>query len=130
MAPTNAAIGSASGILNWRPLVTQAGSTNLFSVVATDNGTPNLSATQNFKVIVNPLTLPNIAAPVVGNGQIGLNVSGQVGPDYAVQSSTNLIDWNTLLITNPISMPFDWSDTNMPSSRMQFYRIKIGPPLH
>jgi len=79
-------------------------------------------------VIVNPLVLPNIGAPVFGNGQIGLTVSGQVGPDYAVQSSTNLIDWNTLWITNPTVMPFSWS-TNAATLPSQFFRIKVGPPL-
>jgi hypothetical protein len=129
IAPANAAIDSVSGILHWRPLVTQAGSTNAFSVVVTDNGTPNLSATQNFNVIVNPLALPSIVSPVITAGQFNFSLAGQVGPDYAVQSSTNLSDWNTLFITNPMSMPFNWSDTNTASLPTQFYRIKVGPPL-
>src|SRR5262249_60479521 len=53
---TNAAIGPTNGEFNWRPLVTQANSTNQFGVVVTDNGAPSLSATQSFSVIVNPLT--------------------------------------------------------------------------
>lgn len=126
--PTNATIDSATGIINWRPLVTQAGTTNPFSVVVADNGSPSLSATQSFNVIVNPLTTPSIVAPPIANGQIGLTVSGQVGPDYAVQSSSNLLDWTTLLITNPASMPFTWS-TNTGALPAQYYRIKVGPPL-
>jgi hypothetical protein len=55
-------------------------------------------------------------------------VGGQVGPDYAIQSSSNLVNWNTLLITNPASMPFTWN-TNIGALRAQFYRIKVGPPL-
>ena len=128
VAPTNASIGPANGVINWRPLVTQANTTNPFSVVVTDSGTPTMSATQSFKVIVNPLTLPSITVPVAGNGQIGLTVNGQVGPDYAVQSSSNLMNWSTLLITNPVAMPFGWS-TNSGASPAQFYRIKVGPPL-
>jgi hypothetical protein len=128
VAPTNATIISTNGVLTWRPLVTQANTTNPFSVVVTDNGTPNLSATQSFNVIVNPLTMPSIGAPVFGSGQFTLSVDGQVGPDYAVQSSTNLIDWNTLWITNPSVMPFNWS-TNAATMPSQFFRIKVGPPL-
>jgi pectate lyase len=127
-APANATIISTNGVLTWRPLVTQANTTNPFSVVVTDNGTPNLSATQSFNVIVNPLTMPSIGAPVFGSGQFTLSVDGQVGPDYAVQSSTNLIDWNTLWITNPSVMPFNWS-TNAATLPSQFFRIKVGPPL-
>lgn len=126
--PTNAAIGASSGVLNWRPLVTQANSTNPFSVVVTDNGSPNLSATQSFSVIVSPLTVPSMTATQSVGGQFSFSVSGQVGPDYAVQSSSNLVNWNTLTITNPSAMPFRWS-TNVSSQPVQFYRIKVGPPL-
>jgi hypothetical protein len=126
--PTNATIGAVSGVLNWRPLVSQANSTNPFTVVVTDNGSPNLSATQNFSVVVNPLALPGIAASPVAAGQMGFSVSGQAGPDYAVQGSSNLLDWNTLFITNPATMPFNWS-TNIGVLPAQYYRIKVGPPL-
>jgi hypothetical protein len=125
---TNAAIMANTGIFNWRPLVTQADSTNLFDLIVTDNGSPAMSATQSFNVIVNPLTAPSVATSGLVNGQLGLTVNGQVGPDYAVQGSTNLTDWNTLLITNPTVMPFSWT-TNASGLPMQFYRIKTGPPL-
>jgi hypothetical protein len=128
VAPTNATLGANNGIFNWRPLVTQADSTNLVSIVVTDNGSPNLTATQTFSVHVNPLTLPSIANPVLSAGQISLSVAGQAGPDYAVQASSNLLDWSTLFITNSPAMPFIWS-TNPGASLMQFYRIKAGPPL-
>ena len=129
IGPTNATLGASSGVFNWRPLVTQANTTNPVTIVVTDNGAPNLSATQSFNITVNPLTLPTVVAPSLTTGQIGFSVNGQAGPDYAVQSSTNLADWNTLFITNSPPMPFTWTDTNMGASSMQFYRIKIGPPL-
>jgi hypothetical protein len=129
VAPTNAKLISSNGIFTWRPLVTQANTTNPIMVVVTDNGTPNLSATQSFNVTVNPLTLPAVASPVLTAGQIGFSVNGQTGPDYAVQSSTNLISWNTVFITNSPPMPFIWTDTNTGATPAQFYRIKIGPPL-
>jgi len=126
--PANATLDGSSGILVWRPLVTQGGTSNGFSVVVTDNGTPNLSATQSFSVMVNPLTAPSIIAPQMTAGQFNLSVNGQVGPDYAVQGSTNLVNWDTLLITNPGTMPFSWN-TNTGTQPAQFYRIKVGPPL-
>ena len=105
---TNAAINATSGVFNWRPLVTQADSTNAFGVIVTDNGSPGMSATQSFNVVVNPLTTPSIGAPVTTGGQVGFTVNGQVGPDYAVQGSTNMMDWSTLFIANPSTMPFSW----------------------
>jgi hypothetical protein len=128
-AVTNAAINANSGVFSWRPLVTQADTTNLFSVVVADNGSPSMIATQSFSVMVNPLTAPSIVAPQVTGGQIGLTINGQVGPDYAVQGSTNLVNWDTLWVTNPAIMPFTWSATNITALTAQFYRIKTGPPL-
>lgn len=104
--PTNATIISTNGILSWRPLVTQASSTNLFAAVVTDNGTPNLSATQSFCVTVNPLATPTFSAPTLTGGWIGFSINGQTGSDYAVQVSSNLMIWSTQFITNSPAMPF------------------------
>ena len=128
-APTNASLTTDTGIINWRPLVTQANSTNNFTVVVTDNGTPNLSATQSFSVLVNPLVLPTITPAPFMAGQAGFTISGQAGPDYAIQSSTNLTGWNTLLITSPAAMPFSWNVSTSNTVPSQFYRLKVGPPL-
>ncbi len=126
--PTNATIDTNSGVFIWRPLVTQAGTTNHFAVVVTDNGTPNLGATQSFNVLVNPLTAPVVTASALAAGQIGFSISGEAGPDYAVQGSSNLTDWQTIFITNSPPMPFNWT-TNSSTLPQQFYRIKTGPPL-
>jgi hypothetical protein len=127
-APTNATINSSTGMLNWRPLVTQANSTNPFSVVVTDNGTPPMSATQSFTVVVNPMTVPTVTMPELIGGLLNFSITGQIGPDYGIQDSTDLVNWSTVLITNPSVMPFNWS-TNVGSLPEQFYRVKLGPPL-
>jgi hypothetical protein len=128
-AVTNAMLNTNSGVFNWRPLVTQADTTNPFTVVVADNGSPSMSATQSFNVVVNPLMNPVVAVPALAAGQIGFSISGQAGPDYAVQGSSNLVDWNTLFITNPATMPFSWSTDADNTVPPQFYRIKVGPPL-
>ena len=94
-----------------------------------DNGTPSLGATQSFTVTVNPLVLPSASPVGWSNGSFALQVSGQSGPDYAVQVSTNLVDWSTLFTTNSPAMPFEWMDTNAPGLPVQFYRVEVGPPL-
>jgi hypothetical protein len=116
--------------INWRPLVSQANTTNLFTVKVADSNTPSLSATQSFTVIVNPLTAPSVSSVKVSNGQVTLQVANSlIGPDYAVLASSNLVNWSTLFITNSPAMPFLWTDTNAATLRAQFYRIKVGPPL-
>jgi hypothetical protein len=127
--PGNATLNPNSGAFSWRPAVTNANTTNAFTLKVADSGSPILSATQSFTVTVNPLTLPTAASIVLNNGQLGFQISGQAGPDYAVQISSNLFDWSTLFTTNSPAMPFSWTDTNAATLPAQFYRIKVGPPL-
>ena len=129
--PVGAAL-DASGVFTWRPQVSQGGSSNFVSVVVTDDGSPNLSATNTFSVFVNPVTQPDIASPGIAGGQFSLTVNGQAGPDYAVQASTNLLDtnsWTTVFRTNSPGAQFQWADPDTTASPFKFYRIIVGPPL-
>jgi hypothetical protein len=132
-APANATLtiqlNSTNAAFNWRPLVTQADSTNQIVLKVADNGIPSLSSTQSFTVVVNPLTTPSASQVGFNGGQFSLQIDGDTGPDYAIMGSTNLVDWNLLFITNSPAMPFLWTDTNSSGAPMQFYRIKVGPPL-
>ena len=125
---TNATLNTNSGAFSFRPLVTQANSTNSFTLKVSDNGTPSLSATQSFSVLVNPLASPGISGVTFAGGQVGFNVSGQSGPDYEILMSTNLAQWSSVFITNSPVLPFNWKDTNS-TSPQRFYRVKLGPPL-
>jgi hypothetical protein len=125
---TNATLNSSSGAFSFRPLVTQANSSNHFALKVSDNGTPSLSATQSFAVVVNPLTAPGLSNVSFAGGQLGFSISGQSGPDYAVETSTNLTQWSTTFITNSPALPFNWTDTNI-AAPQRFFRVKLGPPL-
>jgi hypothetical protein len=62
-SPPGASINS-SGVLTWTPTEAQGPSTNEFTVVVTDNGTPKLSAAQSFQVVVNEVnTSPVLSLP-------------------------------------------------------------------
>lgn len=50
--PAGASLHAATGVFTWRPADYQGGTTNQFAVIVTDSGTPALSATQTFTVIV------------------------------------------------------------------------------
>jgi hypothetical protein len=124
----NATLNTNSGAFSWRPQVTDANTTNYFTLEVTDSGSPSLSSTQSFSVVVNPLTLPGLTNLVLAGGQFGFTVAGESGPDYEVQVSTNLTQWSAAFITNSPAMPFTWTDpnANMP---VLFYRVVTGPPL-
>lgn len=131
-APSGVTLNSTNGNLAWRPLTSQGDSTNTVTVKVTDDGIPNLSATNTFTLTVNALTSPTVNAAAYAGGQFSLNFSGQIGPDYALQATTNLIGaiWVTIATTNsPASMPVQLTDPNAGSQPVQFYRLVTGPPL-
>ena len=127
-APTGAILDTNTGVFTWRPTAGFSDTTNSIAVMVTDSGSPNLTATQNFNVTVNMLTPPTVSAAGWNNGVFNLTFDGQTGPDYAVETSTNLVDWSTLLITNSPFMPITIVDPNA-TDPVRFYRLKVGPPL-
>jgi hypothetical protein len=125
----SATVNSNTGAFYWRPPVSYADTTNLFSLMVADDGIPSMSATQSFTVTVNPLPSPILSSPTLGSGQFTFQVGNvQAGPDYGVQVSTNLTSWNTVFINYSPNAPFQWT-TNTAILPRQFYRIKVGPPL-
>jgi hypothetical protein len=126
-SPANAAIDPGTGILTWRPAVAQAGSNHTVRIKVTDNGTNTLSATQSFNVLVPPLAGPGVATFTLTNGHSRLAITGDAGPDYTVQASTNLADWLPVFVTNSPAVPFQWTDTNAAGFIRRFYRILLGP---
>ncbi len=124
--PANATLNSSNGIFSWRPLVSQANKTNVIQIQVTDSGSPPLSATNSFEVIVNAVTNPVIGSVSFSSGQFSLTVNGPQGPDYTLLTSTNLMDWQTLFTTNSPVTPFTFIDTNL-TDPTRFYRFQIGP---
>src|SRR5262249_17196464 len=78
---------------------------------------------------VNAPTQPRLTAVALNGGQLALTVAGDVGPDYAVQASTNLVDWQTIFTTNSPATPFNFADPDTSLYSVRFYRIAVGPPL-
>jgi glucuronoarabinoxylan endo-1,4-beta-xylanase len=126
--PTNATFttNATNAIFTWRPLVSQANSTNPVSVSVSDNGSPTLSATNNFTVTVNPLTNPVFGSMTFSWGQLSLMAGGPQGPDYTVLTSTNLLDWQVWLTTNSPVPPLTLVVTNF-NDPLRFYRLQLGP---
>jgi hypothetical protein len=70
------------------------------------------------------VTVPTLAINRAGS-QIGLTVNGSAGWNYTLLTSTDLLNWQPLLATNPPAMPLTWLDTNAPSPT-RFYRVHLG----
>ncbi len=126
--PPGAAINSTNGLLSWRPLISQSPSTNVLSVVVSDSGTPALSATQSFSVFVLRPAAPVLSSPALVGTRFQCSIDGSAGPDYSVYTTTNLSsDWRVLLVTNPIALPFLFTDPDSAHSQQRFYRVRLGP---
>ena len=57
-------------------------------------------------------------------------MSGDTGPDYTVQMSTNLnsgMNWVNYFLTNSPSLPFSFVDTAATNLIQRYYRIQLGP---
>ncbi len=129
-APANAAINATNGIFSWRPAIAQSPSTNLITVVVTDNGTPALSATNSFYVTVNTPVAPAMANLSLSNGLFSMQVSGDSGPDYVLQTSTNLtppVNWLPIQTNVSAVPPLSFSDAGATNFNRRFYRVRLGP---
>lgn len=125
--PTNATLGSSSGTFNWRPTIAQSNTTNSMSIIASDDGSPSMSATQSFTITVLRPAQPNLQSVVLNGGALQFQVTGDAGPDYAVEASTNLVNWTQLISTNSPALPWLWTDPQAATLPLRFYRIKLGP---
>jgi hypothetical protein len=95
-------------------------------MLTTTNGS-FLRATQSFWVTVNSPSQPAITAPAFLGQQFQMVVTGDYGPDYSIEASTNLLFWTTLLTTNSPALPFYWLDADTNSVPQRFYRVRLGP---
>jgi glucuronoarabinoxylan endo-1,4-beta-xylanase len=127
-APTNATLTSldaSNALFTWRPLISQAASTNPIQVKVTDSGAPNLSVTNHFIITVEAASQP-VLESITLESQVSLSATGMIGPDYSLFTSTDLLDWQLLFTTNPTTMPVTFTDTNL-NDAVRFYRLQLGP---
>ncbi len=73
--------------------------------------------------VVSPLA-PLLQSPSITNGQLKFNVTGAAGDRYAVQATTNLLQW-VPIVTNVA--PFVFVDTNSPNYNSRWYRAVLVP---
>jgi hypothetical protein len=127
-SPAGATINPTNGVIMWRPTISQSPSTNLFTVVATDGSVPPQSATQSFSVVVLKPFAPTFSSPEITAGIFQSAISGSVGPDYSIYATMNLLSgWQLLLVTNPVSLPFLFTDSALTNLQERFYRVQLGP---
>jgi hypothetical protein len=123
-SPANATINPTNGVLVWSPSLSQAGTSNLFTVRVTDDGAPSLSATVSFTIdVIAPLSVSSVS---LSNATIVLIWQSIPGVTYRVEYSQDpsagswqVLGTNTVATGRQTSL----TDTIVPSQR--FYRVTL-----
>jgi hypothetical protein len=110
-----AVINPTTGIISWTPSEAQGPSTNQLTVLVTDNGTPNLTVSRSFQMVVNEInTAPNpvLPSPQSVNEETGLHVLAT-----ATDSDLPANTWTFALVSGPPGLTvaqdgaIDWAPT-------------------
>lgn len=120
------AVVSPEGEFTWTPTPAQAPSTNLVTVRVMDDGSPQLSATAEFFVIVGlPPKLLGDSIRLV-NGNLRLSFEAQPGKQYRIEYKDSLSDsaWKLLQTVTPNQPVWNIEDP-IGSNKQRFYRIVV-----
>jgi uncharacterized repeat protein (TIGR01451 family) len=97
-APVGASIDPTNGVFTWTPNEAQGPSTNVITVSVSDDGTPSLSSTQSFTVVVLESNSPPVLAPIADRtitaGQTLLVTNSASDPDLPANVLTFGLDTN------------------------------------
>ena len=99
-APTGMLLNSSSGVLTWTPANFQGGTTNPIQVIVTDNGTPPLSATNQFSVTV----VANGPGMVFSIGTTDLLVGATSSVPLSLITDADLTNLTVLLNLNSVQL--------------------------
>jgi hypothetical protein len=97
-----------------------------YSVVITNSVGSTTSSNAPLVVMAPAPASPQLLSPAFSNGLFTFSVSGVAGPDYLVQASTNLVDWENVFTNFSPAPPFLWTDGETNFDR-RFYRVRIVP---
>jgi len=97
--PPSGAVIDTNGVITWTSSEIQGPATNTIATVVTDDGTPQLSATNSFTVIVNEINVP---------------------PVLPAQADRTIVGFTPLVVTNTAS------DSDLPANTLS-YMLLNGP---
>ena len=125
-SPAGAAINPVTGWFSWTATNAAAPGTNLVAVRVTDDGTPPMSDSASFAVIVMPT--PQLARAAAAAGTLKLSFATLPGQDYQAQYKDDLAAPVWTPLGNPIAGDGLVHELEDATSREQrFYRLVIAP---
>jgi hypothetical protein len=118
---------TADGLVNYGSREGAPASIPALTVVSTNFAA--LSATQSFRVTVQSPVTPTLSAAALAGGVFTFSVQGDRGPDYVLQTATNLtppVAWMPVQTNSAAVPPFVFA-TAATNGASRFYRIQLGP---
>jgi len=122
-APPGVGIHPSTGYLLWTLTATNAGTTNLFTVRVTDNGSPALSATNSFRVRIIPP--PQISVIQVPPSSVRLTWTSAPRSRYRVEYAGNLASPTWLPLGSVITATASTTTFIDTPVQQRFYRIVV-----
>ncbi|MDB6026018.1 MAG: glycoside hydrolase family 16, partial [Verrucomicrobiales bacterium] len=87
-SPAGASVSSVSGVFTWTAPQVTSTQTNAATVLVIDNGTPPLSNSKTFSIVV--VAPPKLSSVLVTNGDVNLTWATYPGKNYKVQFKADL----------------------------------------
>jgi hypothetical protein len=113
-APAGATI-STNGIFQWNPSCAQGSTTNLITIWATDSGTPPLSSSMSFLVIVSECIQVGVGSTVMQTGH-----TGSVGVTLLSTVGLTNLSWTLVCPSNRFSnFAFTFTNAEIATSVVQ-----------
>jgi hypothetical protein len=124
-APAGAAVNPSTGLFTWTP--SSAPWTNVVTLIVTDNGTPNLSASQTFKLTVFPP--PELSGFSLNGNQLTFSFQTVPGQNYQLEYKDDLPATDWIPIDAPIigTGGFVALTTDVSLSAQRFYHLRLVP---
>ena len=125
--PTGVLLNPTTGVFSWTPTPAQTPSTNLIGIKVTDNGSPLLSDSKSFSVIVQ--RPPLIQSISLAGTNVNIQWTAISNQAYRLQYKTNLS--NAAWVTLPGSITASNSSASARDAirpdLQRFYRIQVVP---
>jgi len=137
-APAGMTLDSRTGVLTWTPTEAQGPSTNLIVLQVTDSGSPPLTDSQSFSVVVNEVNSPPVLRVPPNKAIHGLATlvvtNSATDPDLPSDTFTfTLVSAPDGVSLDPVSGVLTWTPTEaqLPSTNLITVRVidDGSPPL-
>jgi len=103
----------------------QATNLGLYSVIVTNIAGAQASSNATLSLIASAQPAMQLSGPSAGNVQ--LDCLGQIGASYALETSTNLVDWTTLTNIVADNAAFSFTPSVSPGDTQRYFRLRSGP---